>query len=120
MRRPRLVIALRIRRSASPAFSGRAYLAAAMSRSRCVLAEGCPVLAVHGALGLAPHMGQRTDNICFKVSFPGFTATLFNMVGRKDGQSCSRDFRTVPKWEGAKPTGLFYSFPCFVCSRETT
>src|SRR5271155_3899351 len=120
MRRPRLVIAFRIRRTASPGFSGRAYLAAAMSRSRCVLAEGCPVLAVHWALGLAPHMGQRTDNICFKVSFPGFTTILFNMMGWRDGQSCSGDFERFQIGKGGKPTGLFYSFPYFVCSRETT
>ena len=42
--------------------------------------DGCPVLSVHLCFGLAPHMGQRTDKICPSVSFPGFTAPLFNIA----------------------------------------
>src|ERR1700690_3904943 len=76
-RRPRLVIAFRIRRVDWPELSGRETLAAASSRLRCVLLDGCPVLSVHFSFGLAPHMGQRTDNICPNVSFSGFTPILF-------------------------------------------
>jgi len=75
MRRPRLVIAWTILKTAWPELSGRAYLAAARSRSRWVLAEGCPVLALHCSFGFAPHIGQPTDSICFNLSFSGFTAT---------------------------------------------
>ena len=89
MRRPRSVIAFRIRKAAWPAFSGRAILAASSSRSRCVLVDGCPVLSVHFSFGMAAQMGQRTDNICPRVGFPDFTPLLFNIVSRRDGQSCS-------------------------------
>jgi hypothetical protein len=113
MRRPRLVIAFRIRKTASPELSGRAYLAAARSRSRWVLAEGCPVLAVHWAFGLAPHIGQRTDKICFKVSFPGFTTTVFRMVGLRVWSILLSRPRLVPIWESRRRN-------YFVGSRETT
>ena len=49
------------------------------------------MLAVHWAFGLAPHMGHRTDNFCFKVSFPDFTTIVFSIGGWSDGQSCSED-----------------------------
>ena len=52
---------------------------------RCVLLDGCPVLSVHFSFGLAPHMGQRTDNICPNVSFSGFTPILFNIGKGRDG-----------------------------------
>jgi hypothetical protein len=42
------------------------------------------VLAVHLSFGLAPHMGQLTDNICFSVIFPRFAAMVFSMVGLRD------------------------------------
>jgi hypothetical protein len=90
-RRPRLVIVLSVRRAEWPLLSGRATLAAANSRSRCVLVDGCPVLRVHFALGLAPHMGQRTDKICPNVSFSGFASLLFD-IANLSGQSCLRDF----------------------------
>jgi hypothetical protein len=64
------------------------------------------VLAVHLAFGLAPHMGQRTDNICFNVSFPGFTTIVSSMVGLRDGQSSSVANGAVPKQESG-PTRLF-------------
>lgn len=51
------------------------------------------MLSVHFCFGLAPHMGQRTDNICPNVSFPGCTAILFNIANLKDGQSCSARFQ---------------------------
>jgi hypothetical protein len=89
MRRLRLIKLLRTRRTAWPEVSGRETLAAAISRSRCVLVDGCPVLSVHFCFGLAPHMGQRTDNICPNVSLPGFTPTLFNIANWRDGQSSS-------------------------------
>jgi hypothetical protein len=88
MRKPRLSADFRIRRADSPEFSGRETLAAASSRLRCVLADGCPVLKVHFSFGLAPHMGQRTDNIWSSVSFSGFTAILFNIANRRDVRSC--------------------------------
>jgi hypothetical protein len=44
---------------------------------------------------LAPHMGQRTDNIWPSVSFSGFTAILFNIANRRDGQSCIWDFNQL-------------------------
>ena len=88
----RLVIDLRIRTNAWLKFSGRAPLAAARSRSRWVLVEGCPVLSVHLAFGLAPHMGQRTDKICRSVSFPGFIPVLFDIANLTRDQSCSRNF----------------------------
>jgi hypothetical protein len=37
------------------------------------------VLAVHRAFGFAPHIGQRTDNICFNVTFPGFSIMEFTV-----------------------------------------
>ena len=43
-------------------------------------------------MGLAPHIGQRTDRICFKVSFSDFTAIVFNIGRLTDGQSCSGAF----------------------------
>ncbi len=84
-RRPRLVADFRIRKAAWPELSGRETLAAANSRLRCVLFDGCPVLSVHFSFGLAPHIGQRTDNMCFNVSVSGFTAILFNIAGLKNG-----------------------------------
>src|SRR6266852_4783789 len=91
-RRLRLVIDFRIRTTAWPGLSGRATLAAERSRSRWVLVEGCPVLSVHFAFGLAPHIGQRTDNMCRNVRFSGFTPILFNIANLTDGQSCSWNF----------------------------
>jgi hypothetical protein len=64
-------------------------LAAASARARCVLAEGCPVIWVHCSFGLARHMGQRTDNMCRRLSFAGSTLVLFNIADLRDGQSCS-------------------------------
>ena len=64
-------------------------MAAARPRARCVLADGCPVLIVQRSFGLARHMGQRTDNMCRRVSFPGSIPVLFNNANMKDGQSCS-------------------------------
>ncbi len=98
-RRLRLVIDFRIRTTAWPGLSGRATLAAARSRSRWVLVEGCPVLSVHFAFGLAPHIGQRTDNMCRNVRFSGFTPILFNIANLTDGQSCSWNFNWPPKRE---------------------
>jgi hypothetical protein len=92
----------RIRRAAWPEFSGRATLAAARSLSRWVLREGCPVLSLHFSFGLAPHIEQRTDNICRNVSFPGFTSTLFNIANLPDGQSCSLGFQLAPKRESPR------------------
>lgn len=88
-RRPRLVTDFRIRRAAWPQFSGRETLAAAISRSRCVLLDGCPVLSVHRSFGLALHIGQRTDNMCPNVSFSAFTLILFSIAILRHGQSCS-------------------------------
>lgn len=85
-------------------------MAAARSRSRWVLAEGCPVLAVHFSFGLAPHIGQRTDNIRFSVIFPGFAAMVFSMVGLRDGQSCSGASRDTT-------TGIGISQP-ILCAPE--
>ncbi len=50
------------------------------------------MLSVHFCFGLAPHLGQRTDNIRPNVSFSRFTAILFNINIRNDGQFCSLDF----------------------------
>lgn len=86
-RRPRLDL-FRICRTAWPAFSGRATLAAAEPRARCVLMDGCPVVSVHCSFGLARHVGQRTDNTCLNVS-SRFTAILFTAANLGDGQSCS-------------------------------
>jgi hypothetical protein len=36
------------------------------------------VLSVHGFFGLAPHMGQRLDNMCRKVSFLGIITVRFD------------------------------------------
>ena len=82
-----------------PEFSGRETLAAASSRFRCVLMDGCPVLSVHFWFGLAPHMGQRTDNICLNVSFSGFTAILFSIASVRNGQSLSTETLAAPKRE---------------------
>ncbi len=87
-RNPRFVAFFRIRRAAWLEVSGRGALAAANSRARCVLVEGCPVLSVHGSFGLALHMGQRTDNIRRNVSFSVFIPPLFRIAGSKDVQSC--------------------------------
>jgi len=95
-RRPRLIAAFRTRRAAWPEFSGREILKADNSRSRCVLVDGCPVLSVHFFFGLAPHMGQRTDNICPNVSFAGFRPILFNIA---HGQSWSLEISTTSKRE---------------------
>jgi len=86
------VTAFRIRRADWPEFSGRETWAAASSRSACVLMDGCPVLSVHFSFGLAPHLGQRTDNIRPNVSFSLFTPTLFSINNWIDGQFCSLDF----------------------------
>jgi len=99
-RRP-LVAALRIRTIACPAFSSEQDpLAAASSRSRCVLLEGCPVLSAHFCFGAAPHIGQRTDRICRNESFSGFTPVLFNSSSSADSHSCS----VVPAWNSNWPT----------------
>jgi hypothetical protein len=95
-RRPRLIAAFRTRRAAWPEFSGREVLKADNSRSRCVLVDGCPVLSVHFFFGLAPQMGQRTDNICPNVSFAGFRPILFNIA---HGQSWSLEISTTSKRE---------------------
>lgn len=42
--------------------------------------DGCPVLSVHFSLGLAPHIGQRTDKMCPNVSLPGSRPMLFSIV----------------------------------------
>lgn len=55
------------------------------------------MLRVHLAFGLAPHMGQRTDNFCRSVSFPAFTPALFDIGTLVDGQICSLNFRMAPK-----------------------
>jgi hypothetical protein len=49
------------------------------------------VLSVHFCFGRAPHMGQRTDNICPNLSFRGSTPRLSNKKPFKDGQFCSPD-----------------------------
>src|SRR5580704_13173096 len=41
-------------------------------------------------------MGQRTDSICFKVNFSGFTTIVFSMVRWRDGQFCSRGSKSCP------------------------
>src|SRR4051812_7769370 len=69
------------RRAVRPEPSGRETLAAANSRSVCVFWEGCPVLSLHLSFGLAPHIGQRTDNICPKVRFPGFQRLVIRHLG---------------------------------------
>src|ERR1022692_370638 len=99
-RRPWLVIDFRHRTAARMEFSGGGTLAAASPRERCVLADGWPVLSVHRSLGLARHMGQRTDSMCRNVS-SGFTSILllFNIAALRDGQSCSREFNFTPKRE---------------------
>lgn len=68
------------------------------------------MLAVHLAFGLAPHIGHRTDSICFKVSFAGFTAIVFTMVVLRDGQSCSGDLEWFQNRNRASPTRLFCVF----------
>jgi len=50
------------------------------------------VLSVHFCFGLAPHLGQRTDNIRPNVSFSLFTPILFSINNWIDGQFCSLDF----------------------------
>ena len=55
------------------------------------------MLRVHLAFGLAPHMGQRTDNFCRSVSVPAFTPTLFDIGSLVDGQIYSLNFRLAPK-----------------------
>ena len=102
-RNPRLVAFFNIRRAARPEFSGRGALAAANSRARWVLVDGCPVLSVHCSFGLALHMGQRTDKIRRNVSFSGFTQVLFRIARWKDVQSCSWDFN-CPKTGASHPS----------------
>ena len=55
------------------------------------------MLRVHLAFGLAPHMGQRTDNFCRNESCAGFTSTLFDIGSLIDGQFCSLNFTLAPK-----------------------
>jgi hypothetical protein len=69
------------------------------------------VLAVHGCFGLAPHMGHRTDNICFKVSFSGFTTTVFSMVDWKGWSILLCVPRLVPQWESASVGTLILCVP---------
>jgi len=42
------------------------------------------VVSVHFSLGLALHIGQRTDNICLKVSLFVPESILFNMATSKE------------------------------------
>lgn len=86
-RKPRLVTCFTTRTATWPIFSGQLTLAAASVRARCVLAEGCPVVSVHFSFGFARHMGQRTDNICCKVSSASILL-LFAIANHKCGQSC--------------------------------
>src|ERR1700722_4450436 len=83
------VTVLMIRKAAWPEFSGRETLAAASPRVRRGLSGGCPVVSVHFSFGLALHIGQRTDNICFNVSFSGFTSLVFSIANLRNGQFCS-------------------------------
>jgi hypothetical protein len=71
------------------------------------------VLAVHLALGLAPHMGHRTESICFNVSFPGFTTIVFSISGLERWSILLWGLQPVPKQESGR-RGYF------VGSRETT
>ena len=72
-RKPRPIHVFIDRKAVNPEPSGRETLAAAKSRSRCVFCDGCPVLSLHLSFGLAAHIGQRTDNICPRLRFAGFT-----------------------------------------------
>ena len=98
-RSPRVMAVFKTRRAAWLEFSGPELLAANSSRSRCVLRDGCPVLSLHFSFGFAPHMGQRTDNICPNVSFPDFTPLFISIANLRDDQSCSLGMSASPKRE---------------------
>jgi len=57
------------------------------------------VLAVHFPFGFAPHIGQRTESICFNVSFSDFTTIVLNMVGLERWSILLGGVRLVPKGE---------------------
>jgi len=72
------------------------------------------VLAVHLSFGFAPHIGQRTESICFNVSFWGFTTIVLNIVSLERWSILLGGVRPVPKGESIRRRDYF------VGSRETT
>jgi hypothetical protein len=96
-RKVRLVAAFNICRACRPELPEGGSLAAAWSRTRCVFLDGCPVESVHRALGGAPHIGQRTNNMRPNESFSVCEAGRVTTAVRVEGEGF-KEHHVRPVW----------------------